>query len=104
MYAIIQKRRLWGADSRPEKSQRECPAKIGENNIGAEFSNFCGARMGGGGEIHNFRKNLMLVGAGGPGALQTSPEWAETVLERNFPTSAGRGWEGGAKCTTSARI
>lgn len=48
MYAIVQKRRLWGADSRPEKSQRECPAKIGENNIGAEFSNFCGARMGGG--------------------------------------------------------
>ena len=28
--------------------------------------------MGGGGEMHNFRKNLMLVGAGGPGALQTS--------------------------------
>ena len=44
--------------------------------------------------MHNFRKNLMLVGAGGPGALQTSPEWAETVLERNFPTSAGRGWGG----------
>ena len=37
----------------------------------------------------------MLVGTGGPGALQTSPEWAETVLERDFPTSAGRGWEGG---------
>ena len=48
MYAIVQKRRLWGADSRPEKSQRECPAKIGENNIGAEFSNFCGPRMGAG--------------------------------------------------------
>ena len=54
--------------------------------------------------MHNFRKNLMLVGAGGPGALQTSPEWAETVLERNFPTSAGARMGGGAKCTTSARI
>ena len=47
--------------------------------------------------MRNFHKNLMLVGAGGPGALQTSPEWAETVLERNFPTSAGRGWEGGGE-------
>ena len=45
--------------------------------------------------MQNFRKNLMLVGAGGPGALQTSPEWAETVLERNFPTSAVRGRERG---------
>ena len=53
--------------------------------------------------MHNFRKNLMLVGAGGPGALQTSPEWAETVLERDsrFLQSAG-GIE--AKCRTSARI
>ncbi len=57
-----------------------------------------------GGGMRNFHKNLMLEGAGGPDALQTSPRMAETIPERNLPTSAERGQEGGTECGTSTRI
>ena len=37
-----------------------------------------------GGEMRNFRKNLMFEGAGGPGALQTSPRIGERKTGTEF--------------------
>ncbi|UKI30118.1 MAG: hypothetical protein L6W00_19260 [Lentisphaeria bacterium] len=45
--------------------------------------------------MQNFHKNLMLEGAGGADSSRPPPERAETIPERNLPTSAGRGQEGG---------
>ena len=46
--------------------------RMGEGKTRAEISDFCGARSEGKRNA-NFRENLMLAGAGGPVALQTSP-------------------------------
>ena len=47
------------------------PLRIGEDGIDAGISNFCGARSGGRRYAEHLRGSV-LVGAGGPVALQTS--------------------------------
>ena len=47
------------------------------------------------GGILNFRGEMMLAGAGGPGALLTSSQTGKTVPKREIPTSAVRGRERG---------
>ena len=43
----------------------------------------------------NFREKMMLVGTGGPGALQTSSDERKAIPERKIPPPAVRGRDAG---------
>ena len=71
-------RGCWRAGRPPDLLPELVNARLERN-----FPTSAGRRRNGG-EMRNFRKNLMFKGAGGPGALQTSPRIGERKTGTEF--------------------